>query len=192
MKRDTKALLLEKGLTLMLEKGFHNTGIQEALKAADVPKGSFYHFFENKEDFGRQVLERYSEEGGEQAAAVLADPAAPPLERLRTFFSAGCQQSAESGYRGGCLLGNLTQELADQNPEFAEILERKWREIQTMLANVISEAQTSGDVHSADDPHQLAGFLINSWQGAVMRAKLTKCGEPQEQFTRFVFNRILA
>ncbi len=43
-KAPTKATLVDAGLHLMLEKGYHHTGIQEVLQAAGVPKGSFYYY----------------------------------------------------------------------------------------------------------------------------------------------------
>ena len=34
-----------------------NVGVQEVLNKAEVPKGSFYHYFRSKEDFGIQVIQ---------------------------------------------------------------------------------------------------------------------------------------
>lgn len=41
--------LLETGYTLVARAGFSGIGLQEILSAADVPKGSFYHYFPSKE-----------------------------------------------------------------------------------------------------------------------------------------------
>jgi TetR/AcrR family transcriptional repressor of nem operon len=57
MKQDAKERVLETGAAIVHRKGFHNTGIQEILKAAEIPKGSFYFYFDSKEDFGLQLVD---------------------------------------------------------------------------------------------------------------------------------------
>ena len=44
-KATTKAVLVDAGTRLILEQGYHQTGIQDVLQAAGVPKGSFYYYF---------------------------------------------------------------------------------------------------------------------------------------------------
>ena len=59
LKQDTRTLLLEAGTEIMLEKGYTNTGIQEVLLKAGVPKGSFYHYFASKEEFALAIIESF-------------------------------------------------------------------------------------------------------------------------------------
>ena len=44
--------LLNEGVALFMGQGYHGTGLQEILDAVNVPKGSFYNYFDSKEDFG--------------------------------------------------------------------------------------------------------------------------------------------
>ena len=46
-KRDTKQALIEAGSALFLERGYNDTGLNKILQRADVPKGSFYHYFKS-------------------------------------------------------------------------------------------------------------------------------------------------
>ena len=64
-KAPTRATLVDAGLQIMLEKGYHHTGIQDVLQAAGVPKGSFYYYFPSKEAFALEVIAQF-------AAAYLA------------------------------------------------------------------------------------------------------------------------
>ena len=57
--KHTKQRLIEEGTALFLERGYHDTGIQDLLAAAGVPKGSFYHHFRSKETFGLAVIATY-------------------------------------------------------------------------------------------------------------------------------------
>ena len=67
-------------------KGFNHTGIQEILDAADVPKGSFYNYFKNKEDFGLQVIDYFVDYMAHVAGGVLGDRSVSPLERIRKLL----------------------------------------------------------------------------------------------------------
>ncbi|MBD3277050.1 MAG: TetR family transcriptional regulator, partial [Candidatus Aegiribacteria sp.] len=52
MSQNTKRHLVETGVSIMRMNGFRSTGLSQVLKEAAVPKGSFYHYFDSKEEFG--------------------------------------------------------------------------------------------------------------------------------------------
>src|ERR1700761_1523789 len=85
--KSTSDHLTDVGLKLMHQHGYNATGLAEILKAADVPKGSFYHHFDSKEEFAAAALERYGMREREHATVVLNDTTTPPLKRLRRYFS---------------------------------------------------------------------------------------------------------
>lgn len=191
MKRDTKQQLLDKGLEILIQKGYNHTGIQEILAAVGVPKGSFYHFFKSKEDFGLQVLEYYGQLQGEAFQNAFLDDTHTPLKRLEKFFMQGFKAMDEMGYCGGCLVGNLSQELADLSPVFAARLESRWHEMETWIARCLMEAKAMGEVPQDLSPHTTASFLVNAWQGVIMRSKLMKSKQPYEAFSRAIFGGLL-
>ena len=53
---DTRQALIRAGIEMLSERGFVATGIERILKACEVPKGSFYHYFASKNAFGLEVL----------------------------------------------------------------------------------------------------------------------------------------
>ena len=91
----TKARLLDAGLAMLLEHGYNDLGIQALLAATGTPKGSFYHHFEDKEDFALQVIDRYMRGVHAGLDACLGDAGRPPLDRIRRFFEMTAQH-----YRG--------------------------------------------------------------------------------------------
>ena len=125
-KETTRTLiLLETGKQLFLAKGYSSTGIEAVVQAAGVPKGSFYYYFGSKEEFGLQVIDRFAEEaranfercqGEHEPAAARAVPA---LTSRRSAARARSRRSA----RTGCLVGNLSQEMAAQSEAFRIRLE---------------------------------------------------------------------
>src|SRR4051794_1268071 len=98
---DTKNRLLDVGRTVFLEKGFNHAGIEAILQAAGVPKGSFYNYFENKEDFGLQVINRFAECYDDELDRFLADESLSPLSRLRAYFESIIVQLEGNGCRNG-------------------------------------------------------------------------------------------
>ena len=115
-KTTTKAALVDAGTRLILEQGYHQTGIQDVLQAAGVPKGSFYYYFPSKEAFGQAVIAQFAAAYLARLEQYLRDTTASPLTRLRRHDEDLLARFERRGCRGGCLIGNLSQELADQTP----------------------------------------------------------------------------
>src|SRR5215813_10266860 len=87
-KATTKAALVDAGTRLILEQGYHETGIQDVLQVAGVPKGSFYYYFPSKEAFALEVIAQFAaaylarlEQYLGDTTAQSAHPPAPPSRR---------------------------------------------------------------------------------------------------------------
>ena len=190
-KQETKSLLLDHGLRLMLKRGYHHTGIHDVLAAAGVPKGSFYHYFKNKEDFGLQVVGRYADDGYIQIDRVLGDKRQPPLARLRRLFE-GFRADYERRFcRDGCLLGNLGQELADVNDTFSDRISLHFDRWTARIALCLDEAVVSGDLSADADTTMLAGTMLDAYEGALLRMKVVKSIAPVKAFLDVYFNKTL-
>ena len=85
-KQDTKARTIAEGAKLIHEKGFNHTGVQEILQASGVPKGSFYFYFQTKEEFGLAVVDYFSQYMGSKMEMHLSDSSLPHIKRLKNFF----------------------------------------------------------------------------------------------------------
>ena len=187
----TRADLIEAGTSLILEKGYNHSGLDEILRAAGVQKGSFYYFFKSKEEFGLQVVDAYAEQRLGQLDRHLGDADHRPLERLRRFFEGSARRHRDLGYRKGCLFGNLGQEMADQSEAFRTRLEEVLSQYRGRIAACLREAQAAGELRIDMDADRLAGFCLNSWEGAVLRMKVAKGYEPLEDFLAVIFETVL-
>ena len=58
MRENARDKIIAAGVEMVAASGFNATGIDAILKAAGVPKGSFYHHFGTKENFGIEVINR--------------------------------------------------------------------------------------------------------------------------------------
>jgi TetR/AcrR family transcriptional repressor of nem operon len=187
----TRTALIEAGTQLILEKGYNNTGLEEILKEAKVHKGSFYHFFKNKEDFGLQVVAEYAAVRLGSLDEQLNNQELGPLARLRRYYELAGHRHQRLGYRKGCLFGNLGQEMADQSEVFRTRLEDVLSEYRAKIARCFREAQRVGDLRADLDVDRLAGFCLNSWEGALLRMKVAKSYEPLDDFLFVMFETVL-
>jgi TetR/AcrR family transcriptional repressor of nem operon len=187
----TREALLEAGKKIFLERGYNNSGIELILQTAGVPKGSFYYYFENKEDFGLKVLERFAECIGARLDETLADPSVPPLARLRNCCESKLERLGTEEGRCGCLVGKLSQEMADQSEVFRAQLEEIFESWVDRYAECLKEAQEAGELSPELDIRELAEFWLNSWQGALLRSKSMRSVAPIQTFLAVMFGQIL-
>lgn len=183
---ETKQRLIAAGLRLMLERGYHALGIQQLLVETDVPKGSFYHHFETKEDFALQVIDAYMANVHALLDATLSDRRRPPLARVRNFFEGVRAAYAEEGYLG-CFLGALGQELSGASEVFRRKIEGCITAIGARLAVCLEEARARGDLPAATNTAQMADVLVDAWEGAALRTRLVRTGRPLDAILDFHF-----
>ena len=180
----TKQRLLDAGLTLLLEHGYNDLGIQALLAATGIPKGSFYHHFKDKEDFALEVIDQYMRQIHAGIDACLEDGDRPPLERVRRFFELTLQSYRSEGYMG-CLLGGLGQELSGVSEVFRRKIEGCLSEIAERIAACLEVARERGDIPVGSETRLLASVLVDCWEGAALRSRLR--GDPAPLTTMLDF-----
>ena len=154
-----------------------------------MPKGSFYNHFESKEALGAEVVERYGRNNPRRAA--LADKSLPPVQRLRAHFERLNQAYTSARFGRGCLLGNMSAELADQSQLIRERLAELYLSWSTDIATVIAEAQAEGAISTRTPAADLAAFLLDAYEGALLRARVEKSGRAFDRFMTIAFTQIL-
>jgi TetR/AcrR family transcriptional repressor of nem operon len=171
---DAREKILAAAESLIELRGYSALGVAEICKAAGVPKGSFYYFFESKEALALVVIdEHWAAERHGWTRILASDP--DPLQRLRQLFEAtqadqfAGQQSC--GTISGCLFGNLTLEMSNQTEPIRERLQQIFNEQVDMVAKVIAEALARGDV-AVTNIHDAARSVVAQLEGQVLLAKL--------------------
>jgi len=187
----TRDHLIEVGLELMRKHGYGATGLQEILAAAGVPKGSFYHHFGSKEEFAAAVLERYIALEGEHCQQILGSTRQAPLRRLRRYFEDMILIAGQSATIQGCLIGSLSLEVAGASPLLQGCLSSGFTRWQAAVTAVLREAVEKGDLPKSTNPEALAGFVLNSWEGALLRSQADKSDTPLRDFLHYMFEELL-
>jgi TetR/AcrR family transcriptional repressor of nem operon len=166
-----RSYLVESALEQFHTRGFHNCSVEDITRSAGVPKGSFYNHFASKDALAVEALQQY------QARSVwhtTDDVDLPPLTRLRHRFEILRDGLTARDYMRGCLIGNMGTELADLNPAVRAEVQGSLEYRSVAAAEMIRAAQESGDVGTQHDPEVLGRFLIDAWEGVVLRAKVDK------------------
>jgi TetR/AcrR family transcriptional regulator, transcriptional repressor for nem operon len=191
-KQTTRDNLITVGVELIRTAGYTATGINQVLEAAKVPKGSFYHHFATKDEFVLEVIQRYAAGEQERWEKFLDNSNLSPLKKLRRYFK---DLIATYGRRGGpiagCLLGNLSLEVAGQNDPIRKLLAKIFDAWQAALAKTIREAIEKQELPETIKADDVAALLVNNWEGAQTRAKAEQNDKPLELFLDNAFNFLL-
>lgn len=187
----TRDLLLEVGKATFLERGYSNSGIETILQAAGVPKGSFYYYFGSKEDFGLKVLDRFAEGYEERMSQTLGDDTLAPIERFRRYFEAIIERFDSGLCRRGCLIGKLSQELADHSEAFRLKLEEIFRGWEDRYAECLQLAEDCGEIAPILPVRAAAELWLSGWQGAMLRAKSSQNSAPLRNFLDVMLTHVL-
>ncbi|MBX3630970.1 MAG: TetR family transcriptional regulator C-terminal domain-containing protein [Nitrosomonas sp.] len=173
--------LLNQGVTMLMEQGYHGTGLQEILDAASIPKGSFYNYFGSKENFGAEVIQHYINPFIAQLTTHLQQSETDALGAIRRYFDELILELERNEFKGGCLLGNLIGEIGDTSEICRESLQSAVGRYLDLLQSGLAKAQQQGTVRSDKSAKEMADLLLNTWQGALLRMKIEKSSTPVRQ-----------
>jgi TetR/AcrR family transcriptional regulator, transcriptional repressor for nem operon len=179
---EVRRRLLAAGLDLVHARGFTASGVKDITDAAGVPKGSFYAYFQSKEAFAAAILEHYWTDIESRLLPILEAPG-PAQDRISRFFHALADEHEAGDFLLGCLIGNLSLELGGSSEpiraELGAILDR-WDA--ALEACVRSGQHGAGAVRADLEASELASLLIEAWEGAALRAKVTRSRTPYDRF----------
>ncbi|MEU9318301.1 TetR family transcriptional regulator C-terminal domain-containing protein [Streptomyces sp. NPDC048295] len=171
--------LIEAAVDYFHEHGFNGSGIKDITDAAGTPKGSFYNHFDSKEAMAVEVMNRYADS---RQMGMLADESVPPVERMRKHFDYLAADLERFDYARGCMFGNFGAELSTQSSVIRDEVDTKLARWASLLAPVLKEARAAGSLKSDMDDPLLARFLVSSWEGVAMLAKVTRSRAPIDDF----------
>jgi TetR/AcrR family transcriptional repressor of nem operon len=190
-KEGTREALIEVGLELIRSTGYTATGIDQILNTANAR--SFYDHFTSKDQFVIEVIKFYVSGVQGRMERILADSSLSPLNKLRRFFEDMIATHGRSGGGPitGCLLGNLSLEVASHNLEIRHLLRQSFDDWQKVIAMTIREAIDKGELHRTAKANDLAAVIADSWEGAQVRAKAEQSDKAFNLFFDNAFNVLL-
>ena len=180
---DTRQHILDTGSRIIAGKGFSCVGLNEILQAAEVPKGSFYHYLKSKELLGQATLEGFFEEYLGRIDALFATPGMSARERLLCYWQQWVETQCEGCDDQKCLVVKLSAEVADLSEAMRLTLRDGTGRVIDRLADCVA-AGVADESLPALDPEDTARTLYQLWLGASLLAKLHRDASPLEQAMR--------
>jgi TetR/AcrR family transcriptional regulator, transcriptional repressor for nem operon len=185
-RENVKEQIIAAAVETLHRKGFNGTSVQDITDAAKVPKGSFYNHFESKEELAVAALDRYWQEVL-AGLGPLSDAKTPAIERLKRYFWHLGERGRAHAYRTGCMIGNMSTEMAEQSLMVRNRLAVVLAAWSRAIESCVREAQADGAMRRDLDARTIAAFLLNSWEGAVMRSKVDRDAASAEAFEEVLF-----
>ena len=186
----TREALIRCGVELYTERSFQATSVEQVLKRVGIPKGSFYHHFADKHEFGEAVIDSYAAFFQKVLERTLNDTSVSPTQRLKNFISQAERGMVKYHFQRGCLVGNMGQELGGLDDRYRQQLEDVLLSWQATMANCLKDAVLCGEISSTIDTNKLSSFFWIGWEGAILRAKLTRDAQPMVLFAQMFFELI--
>ena len=180
--------LLDQGLKMFIDQGYHGTGIKEVVDRVNVPKGSFYNYFKSKEQFGAEVIRHYSTWVIANMATYLNGAEENALTALKQFFEQEIQRHQE--LKAGCLIGNLGAELGGSSELCQQAMLEGFQAMKQQFSCALKRGQAQGAIRNDASAEELADFLVNAYEGALLRMQVEQSVEPIRQLGEF-FNGYL-
>lgn len=177
---DTREHILATGERLCMHRGFTGMGLSELLKTAEVPKGSFYHYFRSKETFGVAMLERHYADYHLRLAEHFAHGSGNYRDRLLAYYQQTLNQFCQQGIISGCLTVKLSAEVCDLSEVMRTEMNKGASQIIVLLTHALEEGRKEKSLTFHGDGHTQAEVLYSLWLGANLQAKISRSATPLE------------
>lgn len=172
---ETKLKLLRAAEAGIIRQGFAATTVDEICSDAGVTKGSFFHYFESKDEMAREVLNYHSQQKNRAFAAVLGrDHIDDPLDQIDRLLDVMIEMVQAPDSPSVCLVGMMAQELAATNEPVREVCATHFGEGAQQMTQLLREAQRVVPTKKDFDPEAVALMFVSLLQGSMLMAKTTQ------------------
>jgi TetR/AcrR family transcriptional repressor of nem operon len=166
---NVRSRIVEHAEDVFRRRGF-SASIQDLTEAAGVPKGSFYNHFGTKAELAVEIVGRYVRATD---TTMLGQRGVPVIDRLRNHFAGQAWRAVTTGLEFGCLLATLAAESPSAGDDVRAAVRESLASWTGVIAATIAEGQGSGEVSTRRPAADLAAFLVDSFEGGALRAKVT-------------------
>ena len=177
---DTREHLLAIGEQLCLQRGFTGMGLSELLSTAEVPKGSFYHYFRSKEAFGVAMLERYYTVYNLRLQQHFSQGTGTHREKILAWYQETVNWFSQHGSLLSCLTVKLSAEVCDLSEDMRAALNKGAEQIISQIAVALEKGYAEKSLKLTDSALSQAQVIYALWLGASLQAKISRSAIPLE------------
>ncbi|MBV9321293.1 MAG: TetR/AcrR family transcriptional regulator [Mycobacterium sp.] len=173
----TQKRIVDLTAELMFHGGVAGTSIDQVRGAAGVSGSQISHYFRDKRDLTRQVIDTRRND-------VVAFHTQPPLGALDSIealqaWADACVAEIDTVYRqGGCVYGSLAGELMEADDEVRHDLATGYEQWIALFRAGLNAMRRRGDLRPDADPRHLAVAMVAAHQGGAMITYTTGSSEP--------------
>jgi TetR/AcrR family transcriptional repressor of nem operon len=190
-KEHKREQILEQGIQLMMRNGYHGTGVKLLLDQVNVPKGSFYSYFESKEKFTAEAISHYIAPFINKLETYLDDPTLDGYSAIKQYFADLTINLEQSDLKDGCLLGDLMGEIGSCSDLCRLSLKSAIEQYCSSLEKGLVSAQQQGMIRSDIAAATMARVIFDSWQGALLSMKVEQSTLPLQRFSTEILQRYI-
>jgi len=185
----TRERIIDAAASLMLDRGYAGTTVDEIVAGAGVAKGSVYHFFDSKESVGLAALQAYFERGKVVVMAGPFDAVEDPVQRALALVD---HVRAVSGqlWEHGCLAGSFAVELSAVSPAIRAAIAGWFTQFEVWLAGYFQAIAAAASAPDVPTGTELAAQLLAVIEGGIVmgraRGDSTRLGAAIDEFRRYL------
>ena len=180
---DTRLHILNVGYQLIVNNGFNGVGLSQLLKEAEVPKGSFYHYFKSKEQFGEALIQHYFENYITKIESILVHGEGSHYQRILSYFSLWSKIENGTCNAHKCLVVKLSAEVSDLSDPMRQALLKGAEKVTTTIQQCIVGGIDDSSI-SVENSQEAAQNLYSMWLGASLLSKLSQSSQSLESALR--------
>ena len=175
----TRARIVDAAASLVYERGFAGTSLDDVMAATGASKSQLYHYFADKDALIREVIRAQLGRimAAQEAAGLHEVSSWESLQRWCDHFVIATRTTQGAG---GCPLGSLVGELADQSEPARRVLAQCFAEWQSYLSEGFTAMRDSGELAAKADPAELALTIMSALQGGLLMAQAMRSARPLE------------
>ncbi|WP_299136451.1 TetR/AcrR family transcriptional regulator [uncultured Vibrio sp.] len=170
---DTRLHILNVGYQLIVNNGFNGVGLSQLLKEADVPKGSFYHYFKSKEQFGEALIQHYFENYITKIESILVHGEGNHYQRILGYFSLWAKTENGTCNAHKCLVVKLSAEVSDLSDPMRQALLKGAEKVTLTIQHCVAGGVDDGSI-KVENSQEVAQNLYSMWLGASLLSKLSQ------------------
>lgn len=168
---DTAVRILDLAEMLIQTRGYSAFSYQDISEVLGITKASIHYHFESKADLGIAVIERYTENFGNELKRVAANESLSSLTML-DHYTKPFLQFADTPDRV-CICGSLAGEVLALPPPLRERVERFFTDHQAWLTAILKRGVARREFELAAPAPKTARAIFGALQGALLVRRAT-------------------
>jgi TetR/AcrR family transcriptional repressor of nem operon len=174
----TRERIISSAADLMFDRGVSATTIDDVRAAAEVSASQLYHYFSDKAALVQAVIQYQADRvvGSQEPSLAHLDS----IQGLRAWRDGVVEMQRQTQCRGGCPIGSLASELADQDEQARSDIAAGFERWHAGIRGGLRAMQDRGRLAAGADADDLALATLTAAQGGLLLGQVHRTTRPLE------------